>query len=52
MMHIYENNLMKMIKKGIILILLVLVIISQFGCGTKGRASKDGGIVTRKVIKW
>jgi len=47
-----ENNLMKMPKKGIALILLVLVLISQFGCGTKSKASKGGVTVTRKVIRW
>ena len=41
-----------MIKKGIALILLVLVLTSQFGCSTKSRASKDGVTVTRKVIRW
>jgi hypothetical protein len=43
---------MKMIKKKIVWILLVLMVISQFGCGTRSKASKDGVTVTRKVIKW
>ena len=43
---------MKMTKKRIVWILLVLMVISQFGCGTRSRASKDSVTVTRKVIKW
>ena len=43
---------MKMTKKGLVWILLVLMVISQFGCGTRSRASKDSVTVTRKVIKW
>ena len=43
---------MKMIKKGIICILLVLLVASQLSCGTKTKASKGGGAVSRKVIEW
>lgn len=43
---------MKITVKGIVWIVVVMVVISQVGCGARSRATKDGGAVTREVYRW